>query len=363
MKRIIKYTCRIVLGLFTIIWGLATYFAYTPDESYHHCEAGQNDGNPIYVVLMAVVSLIVFCFVWHKTKEWPSDKEGKDIPKELPEPFKTWVEFDNYMSELTWIKIESEDETAPQSGFYLFNCLGDNHTFYEFYELDEKDKLCKYYLDHHFDGWAVVRPIEYHIVEDTEGEYLMKNWEWNDNSMIFAPQSDEPIRLADGNLYKDGELLLIEKGFKWIKADTLLELRKIASRNKCQRIKDIQQIEEVYGIAESFGNPPKGEILWRKCYWGLIECSEEEKELLITDLDPNRKQIITKLQVHKNKGHLFVWNGKDNQYLYIGNVPLETIKDKVEEDVYDERFKCKNVEMRKFLEKMEQDTNYSFTSY
>jgi O-antigen/teichoic acid export membrane protein len=70
MKKFVKYTSRIVLGLFTIFLGLATYFAYTPDESYHHCEAGQNDGNPVYVALIAIASLLVFCFVWNKTRKW-----------------------------------------------------------------------------------------------------------------------------------------------------------------------------------------------------------------------------------------------------------------------------------------------------
>ena len=70
MNKFIKYTSRIVLGLFTMFWGLATYYAYTPDESYHHCEAGQNDGNPIYVALIAVASLLVFCFVWYKTRNY-----------------------------------------------------------------------------------------------------------------------------------------------------------------------------------------------------------------------------------------------------------------------------------------------------
>ena len=70
MKKFIKYTSRIVLCLLTIFWGLATYNAYTPDESYHHCEAGQNDGDPIYMALIAVVLLITFCLVGYKTKDW-----------------------------------------------------------------------------------------------------------------------------------------------------------------------------------------------------------------------------------------------------------------------------------------------------
>ena len=68
MKKIVKYISRVVFGLFTLFMGLMTWIALFPDESYHHCEAGQNDGNPIYVFLIAVASLIVFCFVWYKTK-------------------------------------------------------------------------------------------------------------------------------------------------------------------------------------------------------------------------------------------------------------------------------------------------------
>lgn len=70
MKRFIKYTSRIVLGLLTIFWGLITLVAFFPDESCHHCEAGQNDGNPIYVTLIAIALLLVFCLVWYKTRKW-----------------------------------------------------------------------------------------------------------------------------------------------------------------------------------------------------------------------------------------------------------------------------------------------------
>ena len=36
---------------------------------------------------------------------------------------------------------------------------------------------------------------------------------------------------------------------------------------------------------------------------------------------------------------------------------------KVEEDLFDERYECKDTEMCEFLEKMEQDENHSFPSY
>ncbi len=37
-KKLFKYTIRIVLGLFTLLWGLAAWAALYPDEDYHHCE-------------------------------------------------------------------------------------------------------------------------------------------------------------------------------------------------------------------------------------------------------------------------------------------------------------------------------------
>lgn len=87
-KKLFKYTIRIVLGLFTLLWGLVAWAALYPDEDYHHCEAGQKDADPIYALLLAVVSLILFIWAWHKTKDWPSDKERKEKSKEeLPEPY------------------------------------------------------------------------------------------------------------------------------------------------------------------------------------------------------------------------------------------------------------------------------------
>lgn len=67
-KKIIKYTSRIVLGLFTLFWGLVTWAALTPMEGYHHCEAGQEDWSPLTCALIAIVSLIAFSVVWYKTR-------------------------------------------------------------------------------------------------------------------------------------------------------------------------------------------------------------------------------------------------------------------------------------------------------
>jgi sterol desaturase/sphingolipid hydroxylase (fatty acid hydroxylase superfamily) len=70
MKKFIKYVGIIVLGLITAFMGLLTYYAYTPDESYHHCEAGQNDGSPYWCFLITAVLLVTFCIVWYKTRKW-----------------------------------------------------------------------------------------------------------------------------------------------------------------------------------------------------------------------------------------------------------------------------------------------------
>lgn len=68
-KIFIKYRSRIVLGVLTIFLGLMAYATYHPDEGYHHCEAEQKDADPIYVLLLAIASLIFFIWVWHKTKD------------------------------------------------------------------------------------------------------------------------------------------------------------------------------------------------------------------------------------------------------------------------------------------------------
>jgi hypothetical protein len=50
-KKIIKYVSRLVCGLITVFFGLTTVVALFPDESYHHCEAGQEDLSPVYGVI------------------------------------------------------------------------------------------------------------------------------------------------------------------------------------------------------------------------------------------------------------------------------------------------------------------------
>ena len=74
MKKLVKYTSRIVLGLMTVFWGFATYGAFFPDESYHHCESGQKDMSPMSCLLLTILFLVLFCFVWYKTR----DKQEKD---------------------------------------------------------------------------------------------------------------------------------------------------------------------------------------------------------------------------------------------------------------------------------------------
>ena len=174
-KKIIKYTSRIVLGLFTLFWGLVTWAALTPTEGYHHCEAGQEDWSPLTCALITIVSLITFCFVWYKTKDKTIiDSDVSSLSENLPEPYKSFADFEKYISELKWIGIENEEQIVSMSGLYLFKCRGDNHTFFESHELEKGDKLCKHYLDHHPDGWAIVKPIGYHYVENDKKTFVIE---------------------------------------------------------------------------------------------------------------------------------------------------------------------------------------------
>jgi membrane protease YdiL (CAAX protease family) len=67
-KKIIKYVSTIVLGLVTLFWGLVTYVAFLPPMEEYPCEAGQEDLSPIYCAIITFAAMIVFCFVWYKTK-------------------------------------------------------------------------------------------------------------------------------------------------------------------------------------------------------------------------------------------------------------------------------------------------------
>ena len=70
MKKFIKYTSRTVLGLFTIFLGLVIWGALTPDESYHHCESGQEEWSVLQGAMVFAISLIIFFVVWYKTRKW-----------------------------------------------------------------------------------------------------------------------------------------------------------------------------------------------------------------------------------------------------------------------------------------------------
>jgi len=74
IKKIFKYTGRIVWGMFTALFGLATYFELTPVGD-GPCEAGQKGPDPLSAFVCALVSLLLFCFVWYSTngnwdEEW-----------------------------------------------------------------------------------------------------------------------------------------------------------------------------------------------------------------------------------------------------------------------------------------------------
>ena len=69
MKNFVKYTIRIVLGLFTLLWGLVAWAALYPDEDYHHCESGQDEMSATTCVIIACASLLMFCLVWYATMD------------------------------------------------------------------------------------------------------------------------------------------------------------------------------------------------------------------------------------------------------------------------------------------------------
>lgn len=181
-KKIIKYAILIIMGLFTLFWILVAFVTTIFPKDEYLCETGKEDWTATICALIGVASFVAFCVVWYITRDKrAANSDIKSTNEDFSEPFKTYVEFINYMSELEWIKIGNEEEIASQSGLYLFCCRGDNHHFYGYYELKKGEKICKYYLDHHLDGWAVVVPESYHIVDNVERDYLMKNLNWMKN--------------------------------------------------------------------------------------------------------------------------------------------------------------------------------------
>lgn len=69
MKKCIKYICRIILGIITVFLGFATYFEMAPVGD-GPCEAGQKGPDPLSAAIYTLASLLLFCFVWYKTRKW-----------------------------------------------------------------------------------------------------------------------------------------------------------------------------------------------------------------------------------------------------------------------------------------------------
>ena len=183
-KKGIKYACRIGFAFFTIFLGLMTLAAFYPDESYHHCEAGQDDISPYWLVLITAVSFLAFCIVWNKTRNWPKDevKKYKTKAEKEQEEFDLYFDIDKYLSGINWITIENENEIASQSGLYLFKSQGHDHIFFDLYELKEGEKLWKYYLEKR----SGAKPIGFHVVEDDEKlkKCFINNWYVFDHTNI-----------------------------------------------------------------------------------------------------------------------------------------------------------------------------------
>lgn len=69
IKKIFKYAIRIILGLLALFWGLATWAVLTPMEECP-CEGEQDAMGATTYALIAIASLIAFCFTWYKSKDW-----------------------------------------------------------------------------------------------------------------------------------------------------------------------------------------------------------------------------------------------------------------------------------------------------
>ena len=77
LKKMIVYIILTVLSLLTFFWGLATWAAFFPDESYHHCEAGQDEMSPEAGLLVTAAHLLLFCVVWYMTIRSKKNEDPK----------------------------------------------------------------------------------------------------------------------------------------------------------------------------------------------------------------------------------------------------------------------------------------------
>ena len=67
MKKIIKYTSRIVLGALTIFFSFLTCLSLIPDGG----PCGTMQANAIIICVTITLPLfVIFCITWHVTKKW-----------------------------------------------------------------------------------------------------------------------------------------------------------------------------------------------------------------------------------------------------------------------------------------------------
>jgi hypothetical protein len=90
---------------------------------------------------------------------------------DLKTKIERYSNFELYLSELTWIKVEYADVLAPKTGFYLFKCLADNHTYYDLQCLHKGERLCEFFLNHPYK--RDVKPIEYYYVEESDKQFVL----------------------------------------------------------------------------------------------------------------------------------------------------------------------------------------------
>ena len=90
---------------------------------------------------------------------------------DLKTKIERYPNFEQYLSELTWIKIEDAEVLVPKTGFYLYKCLADNHTWYDLQCLHKGERLCEFFINHPYK--RDVKPIEYYYVEESDKQFVL----------------------------------------------------------------------------------------------------------------------------------------------------------------------------------------------
>lgn len=177
MKKSVKYISRIILALFTLFLGLVTYFAFTPMDEYS-CEAGQKEMSPYWGVIITIAFLIVFCFVWYKSKD--SGKNNQRMSSEIEITKKICERFLKAIEDGTMDIIEAREclDTVPY--YTHISCSEEVNSL-----IEKLWKYCKHkgYIDKNVDlktfatkGMVYFRLDKYESICRQEREKRFELW-------------------------------------------------------------------------------------------------------------------------------------------------------------------------------------------